>query len=407
MPSVDLEKIWLAASAEKLSAQYYARDEFVPDPIEAQFMENIGAVDEAVDELRTRLGDLGRDPQVPSILMETLLGAEIGENEGTICLRAVTRVLEKTDLDSDIKEYEPLETVDDSNEVFVRINSSHPGIKEEAQVAIVERYGRFVKNRAWKLIRRLPHAAAVDVEDLIQEGMSALLLAATTHDVNVGATFLTYAGKAVHWRMMRHYEDMRGAVRLPANIRSKINKVNAFNNQRLNSRQPLLSMEEIAEFTGVEPEYQVARQNDRTTVGNLQEAHLLSDLMGSIDTGYSPRELGPKNEYIIDEAVELESVTQNAPAVRPDEQAIREMLSIDVAKALECLTIKEREVVELRFGLTDGKVRTLEEVGKAFNVNRERIRQIEAKALAKIRGNQARSSGHLSEYLEDPYSSSY
>ena len=210
--------------------------------------------------------------------------------------------------------------------------------------------------------------------DLIQEGNLGLMKAAEKFEPDRGFKFSTYATWWIRQSITRAIADQGRTIRIPVHLVEHINRVRKTAGEllRKNGREP--TAEEIAVRLEMEPDrvrelLQLAQEpvSLKTPVGEEEDAH-------------------------------LEDFIQDEEAGIPVDEAGRQLLRRELMSVLKSLTPREERVITLRFGLDDGRPRTLEELGKEFNVTRERIRQIEAKALRKLR-HPSRAK-RLRDYLE-------
>lgn len=244
-----------------------------------------------------------------------------------------------------------------------------------ALVALMEKNKRFVYQMAMKISKEYKQQA-LTVEDLFMEGNLGLLEAANKFDVTKGFMFTTYSWHRIRQKIVRTAIDTGYMIRIPVHLFDKLIKVN-----NCRKRHHDATFDELLHFLRIEEDMEL-------TPGKLDELIAYSDLyMNTSSLNDVVGEDGDTEriEFIPDESMAVEEI------------AIGDHLKQDLREVLSTLTEREQKVLELRFGLTSGHEMTLEEVGEIFNVTRERIRQIEAKALRKLR--HPSRSRRLKDYL--------
>ena len=259
----------------------------------------------------------------------------------------------------------PLLSAEEEVELAIRMSEGDVAAKKRLSEANL----RLVVSIAKRYVGR-----GMQFLDLIQEGNLGLIKAVEKFDHTKGFKFSTYATWWIRQAITRAIADQARTIRIPVHMVETINKVKKVNSQLLHENGHEPTNEQIAE------KLEMPVEKVREILRVAQEPVSLESPIGEEEDSH----LG---DFIPDE---------DAPA--PSDVASHTMLKEQLAEVLSTLTPREEKVLRLRFGLEDGRSRTLEEVGKEFNVTRERIRQIEAKALRKLR-HPSRSK-KLKDFLE-------
>ena len=363
VPSMDELKLQLVTKA-KADGHISQRDIFA---VITDTPENA----ETLDALYTELADASVEVTAtdPDEATFTDVWAEEGDEE--------TALEEAVYLDDDVS--------DDSVRLYLREIGKIPLLNSEEELELAQRVvagDRDAKDKMAEANMRLVVSIAkryvgrgLDLLDLIQEGNTGLLRAVEKFDPDKGFKFSTYATWWIRQAITRAIADQARTIRIPVHMVETINKLLRTQRrltQELN-REP--TNEEIAKAMEIE-------------VDKVEHIMKIKQDISSLDASIRDD----------DEDSVLADFIEDEDTESPEESATGQLLKEQVKDMLSALTEREQKILKLRFGLEDGKSHTLEEVGQEFSVTRERIRQIEAKALAKLRKH--RDAKKLHDYIK-------
>ena len=295
---------------------------------------------------------------------------------------------DEVDTDEDVLSQEQYfdDASDDSVRLYLREIGKIPLLNAEEELALAHRVVAGEKKAKDKMaeanmrlvvsIAKRYSGRGLDFLDLIQEGNTGLLRAVEKFDPDKGFKFSTYATWWIRQAITRAIADQARTIRIPVHMVETINKLLRTQRrmtQELN-REP--TIEELAKELEMEPE-------------KVEYVMKIKQDITSLDAG-----VGRDGD---DEDSVLRDFIEDEDSATPEESAAQQLLKEQVQAVLSTLSDREQKIIKMRFGLENGKSHTLEEVGQEFAVTRERIRQIEAKALAKLRKH--KDSKKLHEYL--------
>ena len=291
-----------------------------------------------------------------------------------------------TDEDLEITAENVVQFSDDSVRLYLREIGKIPLLSNEEEVDLAYRIVKGEKKAKDKMVEanmRLVVSIAkrysgrgLDFLDLIQEGNTGLLRAVEKFDPDKGFKFSTYATWWIRQAITRAIADQARTIRIPVHMVETINKVLRATRKLTNELNREPTVEEIAKEMGMEPE-------------KIDYVMKIKQDIASLDATVGRD--GDDEDSVLGDFIEDEG------RVSPEDAAAAQMLKEQIAEILSSLSEREQKVVKLRFGIGGGRPHTLEEVGAEFSVTRERIRQIEAKALSKLRKH--KDTKKLHEYL--------
>lgn len=339
------------------------------------------------EEIVRHLPQLANDADALSALEETLLdeGIEVVERpeEATSAHESEDRAALVRDLTALAAAED--EAVADPVRMYLKEISHAPLLSAQEEVELAQRIEAGDKRALHKLVRanlRLVVSIAknyvgrgLSLLDLIQEGNIGLMRAVQKYDWRRGFRFSTYATWWIRQAITRAIADQSRTIRLPVHVSDTLSRYMRASRSLLQDLGRNPSNQEVAEAMGMQAE-------------KLQDVLAASQKPVSLETPVGEEEEDRLGDFIRD-----------AAGRSPEEAATEQMLREDTQQFLDTLTEREKRIIQLRFGLDDGRQRTLEEVATEFGLSRERVRQVEAEALRKLRES-AVALKRLRDYLE-------
>ena len=361
-PTVEEMQAAVAAAMQKLIAQGKKEGMIRAADLNAQ-LEKLQLTPEKIEEIYDQFDAMN----IPVITAELDLGDDVDlGDDADIDLNGLDEedLVDPVDLAA---EY----SLDDPVRMYLKEIGQVRLLSAEEEVELAKRVAEGDQNAKNKLteanlrlvvsIAKKYSGRGLHILDLIQEGNTGLIRAVDKFDWTKGNKFSTYATWWIRQAITRAIADQARTIRIPVHMVETINKVKKVSNQLLHKNGHEPTAEEIAKELDM-------------PVDKVREIMRVAQEPVSLETPIGEEEDSHLGDFIPDD---------DAPA--PAEAASHTLLKEQLSDVLQTLTPREEKVLRLRFGLEDGRSRTLEEVGKEFNVTRERIRQIEAKALRKLR----------------------
>ena len=332
--------------------QVFPTPERVLEEVDSFFLK---LINENIDVFETTAEEMEQDSKTATELEKELeLLSTMEEGSVTDPVRQYLRDIGKI----------PLLTAADEVELAKRAEKN----EKKARDRLISANLRLVVSIAKKYVGR-----GMSLLDLIEEGNIGLMRAVDKYDWRRGYKFSTYATWWIRQAITRAIADQARTIRIPVHMVETINRFN---------RTQRRLMQEL----GREPTPEEVGKVLEIDENKAREIIKVSQEPTSLETPVGDEEDSHLGDFIADQGLQ------------PDEQATRELLKIHLDEVLDSLSPREKRVLQLRFGLEDGKQRTLEEVGREFGVTRERIRQIEAKAIRKLK--HPTRAKKLKDYLE-------